>query len=341
MFQAPTLNSQLLSTTAMLHTESSTRWRSFRARGATDVKPRLPHLLGSATAWFSGHGNGKARSMYDLPYEMVEEISKYLHDVDATCFALSCTKFYQILGQPVASSRSPKIGNPEKTSLRSRLLRDDHYRNRTRTALHYILSNIWCASCACLHDRSAFPETTISEPTWQRVCYATIDGPFRACQHRSFHFKELRDLVSAEAKLHTKSPGWYNIYFRCRECYTQLWQIFPSPEPILTVEKPLVNALNSRNVLVSEIRDACIRIDHPICPHMTSSDPAFLERLTRGRLCVPVQCEACNTTVSVGPGNLHGRREPTELDICITRRLGFLKKESDLVWRAHLERIEV
>ena len=340
MFQAPTLNSQLLSTTAMRHTESSTRWRSVRARGATDAKTHLPHLLKKAAAWFSGHGNGKARNIYDLPYEMVKEIPRYLHDVDATCFALSCTKFYQILGQSVDSSPSPKIANPDKTSLRKRLLRDDHYRNHTRATLHSILSNIWCASCACLHDRSAFPETTISEPPWQRVCYATIDGPFRACEHRSFHFKELRDLISAEAKLHTMSPGWYNTYFRCRECYTQLWQIFPSPEPILTVEKPIVNALNSRNVLVSEIRDACIRIDLPICPHMTSSDPAFIERLTRGHLGVLVQCETCNTTVTVDPRNLHGRREPTGLDICITRRLGCLKKESDPVWRAHLERIE-
>ena len=315
-------------------------WRSFRARGATDVKTRLPHLLGSAAAWFSGHGNGRARNICDLPYEIVKEISIYLDHVDTTCFAFSCTKFYQILGQSVASSPFPKMASQGMMSLRKRLLRDDHYRRSIRATIHSILSNIWCASCACLHDRSAFPETTISEPPWQRVCYATIDGPFRACQHRSFYFKELRDLISAEAELYTKSPGWYNIYFRCRECYTQFWQIFPSPEPILTVEKPLVNVPNPRNVLASEIRDACIRIDHPICPHMTSSDPAFLERLTRGRLCVPVQCEACNTTVSVSPGNLHGRREPTELDICITRRLGCLKKESDPVWRAHLERIE-
>ncbi|KAH6883400.1 hypothetical protein BKA58DRAFT_36140 [Alternaria rosae] len=316
------------------------RWRSFRARGATDVKTHLPHLLGSAAAWFSGHGRGKARNIYDLPYEIVKEISRYLDDVDTTCFAFSCTKSYQILGQSVASSPSPKTASQDMMSLRKRLLRDDYYRKRTRATLHSILSNVWCASCACVHDRSAFPETTISEPPWQRVCYATIDGPFQACQHGSFRFRELRDLINAEDKLHLQTPECYEVYFRCVQCCAKLWWIFPSPEVILTVEKRLVNIPDHRNVLVSEIRDACTRIDLPICPHMTSSDPAFIERLTRGRLRMPVQCEACNTTVDVGPRRSYTSRGHTELDICITRRLGCLKKESDPVWRAHLERIE-
>jgi hypothetical protein len=234
----------------------------------------LPWKTWSQSSWKQRHDankraaaletfNAELSPIYKLPPELNHEVLQYLSVVDIMSLRLSSRRY-------VFLTWRHKLTLDDKQDMKARLRRDRYFKlAQAEIKGPRKLSSPLCSYCLEPHPSSMFQRREIVKSPQFRRCIGS-SRLFRACPHRSLTRKEFMATMN--------SP-----FFRyCNGCSTVLSFTTRTPNNnnvIYGSDCTLGFSHISCIIYRSEVQRDLRQLAHPICPHMRTDDPHFLDRV--------------------------------------------------------------
>ncbi|KAH7386070.1 hypothetical protein BKA66DRAFT_461429 [Pyrenochaeta sp. MPI-SDFR-AT-0127] len=295
--------------------------------------------------------NNNSSLIYQLPPELILDVTDHLQTVDIFSLQLTCRRYTCLL-----QSRSRyKVTSHDRALLWDRLERDRYYRLAQAEACDVRnLHSILCSFCRDSHDKAQFQVSEVYKSPHIRKCMGST-GLLRICKHLALSFSEVQERL-------TKDTNIRCMHWPFSGCTTLFMSQVKHKYRVFHIDDLFWNEFDSSMTLLrSTIQEILMKLAKPVCPHMRTDSPAFQQAIldstcsrdlvetcctrrpttaefagpsTRAQMSISCPFKGCDTRVeierwpNIGGGVVLAK---------IIRELGQMKSATDPKWCAQLE----
>ena len=308
-------------------------------------------------------GNAEFCSIYQLPPELLLNITQRISRVDRLAFQLSSRKFASFMqrtNQATPRRIDKKKCRIDKKKLKERLRRDAYFKLAEAEATNLAtLPQLLCSHCRQPHPWSSFDRKEILQSGHTRRCKGASRA-FRVCRHVA---------VTHDQLTKPNRVGMFGEYYYGPQCATCTNSYFSrtsrSPKTAVLqyfASKALGKTHAANRIYRTRLQQDFRQSAWQLCPHMRTDDADFQTRLLSTPLdpplwsftlqsepvtdvfaepyigadmCISCRHKHCNTNVRISR-KLFLAVGPTPIFVTIFRDLGLMNSVQDPAWLAQV-----
>jgi hypothetical protein len=295
--------------------------------------------------------NAEFSSIYRVPPELIDRVLNYISVADIMSLRLSSRRLR-------SRTRRQEPTLHDKNDLRARLRRDYYFKLAEAESTNVMtLSELLCSYCQQPHPSSAFQRNQAISSPHTRQCMG-MTRIFRGCSHISLNRVEILAVLFWSVGYGTAQN--HRLCDRCNMSFFASRALNNGGNVTYGSDCILSEDHISSTVYRVALREDLERLAAPVCAHMRTDDPEFLERILSSpcgswgdnfndnrpindvfadsyvssimRICC--QKERCNSMIDIDRGAGH---LPGPVKIRIRRELGRMVDVLDPKWLIQLE----